>query len=87
MFKLIKLAFYGFLGYAIYEFIRGFTEDGSGREIVGTARHGSSELNRALDRDDNRVNMTGPARGERVMSNEPTGQSIPHIVGRGVVSR
>jgi hypothetical protein len=95
MFHLIKLAIYGLLGYAIYEFVRGLMHGenvaqaagmgaGQGR---GQRQGGSRELNRALDSGDSRMNMTGPARGERVMSEEGSGESVPHIVGRGVVHR
>lgn len=84
MYRLIKLAFFGLLGYAIYEFVRGLLDyDTIGG---GGERHGSRELKRALDRDENRVNMTGPARGERVVAEESDGKSTPHMVGRGVVT-
>lgn len=89
MFRLIKLAIYGLLGYAIYEFVRGMigTEVGAGGGQGGQGRQqgGTRELNRALDRDPAHSNMTGPARGERVMSAEPSGESVPHTVGRGVI--
>lgn len=91
MFRLIKLAIYGLLGYAIYEFVRGMMQGQDIAQAMGMGgqqgRGGSRELNRALSEDPGRSNMTGPARGERVMSQEPSGESVPHMVGRGVVRR
>jgi hypothetical protein len=85
MFRLVKLAIYGLLGYAIFEFVRGFVSAGSCSEGVGAKQGGSRELNRALDEGPPRSNMTGPARGERVMTDEPDGASASHVVGRGVI--
>jgi hypothetical protein len=87
MFRLIKLAIYGLLGYAIYEFARGLMACDAGNERGNGGKQGSKALNRALDRGENRVNMTGPGRGEREETEEPTGESVPHVVGRGVVHR
>lgn len=92
MFRLMKLAIYGLLGYAIYEFVRGMTQSPGVAQATGMGgpqrqTGGSRELNRALNEDPSRSNMTGPARGERVMSQEPSGESVPHVVGRGVVHR
>jgi hypothetical protein len=85
MFRLIKLAIYGVLGYAIYEFARGLMAGDAGSQRGSAGKQGSKALNQALDRGGNRVNMTGPGRGERVDTAEPTGESVPHVVGRGVV--
>ena len=91
MFRLIKLAIYGLLGYAIYEFIRGMTEgEGAIERQQGQGRgpgRGARELGRAMDRDAARTNMTGRGQVERVTSSEPSGESVPHRVGRGVVRR
>jgi hypothetical protein len=92
MFRLIKLAIYGLLGYAIYEFVRGVSQGKAATHAAsapGQPRQSSEsrDLNRALNEDPGRANMTGPARGERVMSEEPSGESVPHMVGRGVVRR
>jgi hypothetical protein len=91
MFRLIKLAFYGVLGYSIYQFVRGFLygEDmarATRSESAGRAS-GRRELNRALDENAVRTNVTGAGRGERIMTAEPSGESVPHIVGRGVIHR
>ena len=86
MFKLIKLAFYGLIGYAVYEFIRGLMQGESAMQAAGIAQGGGREFNRALDRGTSRMqNMTGPARGQSVTTDEPSGESVPHVVGRGVI--
>lgn len=89
MFRLIKMAIYGLVGYAVYEFLRGLMQGEDVRQAAGIGQRqgGSRELNEALDRDPARTNMTGPGRGERVMTAEASGESVPHVVGRGVVQR
>lgn len=86
MFRLIKLAAYALLGYAIYEFVRGLAQ-GEGMQREGGERGGSRELNEALESNAGRINMTGPARGARVRTEDASGESVPHQVGRGVVPR
>ena len=90
MFKLIKLAFYGLIGYALYEFMRGLMQ--SEAALQGVARgeepFRGREMDRALEGSSGRTqNMTGPARGRTVTTSEPSGESVSHRVGRGVVSR
>ena len=90
MFKLIKLAVYGLIGYGLYQFIRGLTEGESALQAAGLGEGGrggrSRDLNRALDDSTSgRMNMTGPGAGARVTTNEASGGAIPHTVGRGVV--
>ena len=94
MFRLMKLAIYGLLGYAIYEFVRGLMQGESIAQATGMGggrrqRQGgaSRELNRALETGDSRMNMTGPTQGERVTTEEASGESVPHTVGRGVIHR
>ena len=80
MFKLIKLGIYALVGYALYEFFRGVTTGDSGEE-GGEGR----SFDRSSEFGSRRANMTGPARGNRVTTSEPSGESVPHTVGRGVV--
>ena len=87
MFKLLKLAFVGLVSYAAYEFIRGLLEGGDGGSDRGQGGPSSPQLGKMLDTDAGRMNMTGPARGERVQTEDFTGESVPHFVGRGVVKR
>lgn len=87
MFKLIKLAFYGLIGYALYEFMRGLMQ-GERALQAGREQGGGRDLDRALDDAPAPVqNMTGPARGQTVTTEDSSGESVRHKVGRGVVSR
>ena len=86
MFKLIKLAFYGLIGYALYEFIRGLMQGESAMQAGAMGQGGGRELDRALESGTSRMqNMTGPARGQTVTTDESSGESVPHVVGRGVI--
>ncbi len=87
MLKLLKLVFVGLVSYAAYEFIRGLTEGGDGGSDRGQAGPSSPQFGRALDTDAGRMNMTGPARGQRVQTEDFTGESVPHVVGRGVLRK
>ena len=86
MFRLMKLAIYALLGYAIYEFLRGLIEGEGATEPVRSGG-GSRQRGRAQDESRGRPGMTGPARGERVRTEEASGESVPHVVGRGVVHK
>ncbi|HEV8604598.1 MAG TPA: hypothetical protein VGQ99_04490 [Tepidisphaeraceae bacterium] len=70
MFRLLKLAFYVVIGYALYELYLGFTEGGGAME--GRGERGQS--------------MSGPGEGMEERSEEASGMSASHKVGRGVVS-
>ncbi len=70
MFKLIKLAFYVVIGYALYELYLGFTEGGQGMG-GGEGRN---------------QNISGEGEEMEERSEEPSGMSASHKVGRGVVS-
>ena len=88
MLRLLKLVFVGLVSYAAYEFIRGLMDGGDGgseRDQRGPSS--SPSLAKALDTDAGRMNMTGPGRGQVVKTEEVTGESVPHVVGRGVVRR
>lgn len=84
MFRLIKLSMYVLFGWMLYELYQGMSQGVS----QGSGGGGPSrELNRALNRGSGRMNMTGGGRGESLSSHESDGTSVPHTVGRGVVSR
>ena len=84
MFGLIKLAFYGLIGYALYQFFQGMT--GQARFRQGN-RIGSRELRRALNSERGRMQtLTGPGRGETVQTLDSDGGSATHNVGRGVTT-
>ena len=80
MFGLLKLLAYGLLGYALYEFFRGMSDSGGG----GGGREG--EMGRNFRDQASRANMTGPGEGQDVMTQDDSGESVRHRVGRGVVS-
>ena len=86
MFRLIKLLAYSLLGYALYEFFRGMTSEPGMAGASAGQQGGSRDLNRAMESNPGRSNMTGPARGTPVQTQEPSGTSVTHTVGRGVVS-
>jgi hypothetical protein len=69
MFRLLKLAFYVVIGYALYELYLGFTQGAGNREEK--AERGQT--------------MSGPGEGMEERSEEASGMSASHRVGRGVV--
>jgi hypothetical protein len=84
MFRLIKLAFYGFVGYMLYELYQGMTS-GGGRFSgpVNTSR----DLNRAANQNTGRMQtLTGEGQGQNVSTLDDSGASARHTVGRGVTS-
>ena len=74
MFKLLKLAVYGLAGYAAYQIYLGITE-GSARSTGGKQR--------GVEYEGGRMGTAGRSATER--TEEPTGQSGSHKVGRGVI--
>jgi hypothetical protein len=91
MFRLIKLAFYAVVGYAIYELYQGMTAEsgggGSSRGRRSWSRAGEN-LGRALNEAGGRMQtLTGPGTGMRESTLDSDGGSVPHRVGRGVVTR
>ena len=89
MFRLIKLALYGVLGYVIYEFIQGMLSEPStgssgGRRSQGQ-RGGSMrrDLRRALNEDRGRTRVAGEG-GAEVKVEDASGASHRQRVGRGV---
>ena len=73
MFRLLKLALYAVVGYAIYELYLGMTEENYGRENWrGGQRPGAR--------------MTGGGEGMQTETVDESGAEVPRTVGRGVVS-
>ncbi len=70
MFKLMKLAAYALLGYALYEFCRGMLDD-------------RKEANQNQSRNRSSGRQTG---GATATTHDASGASARHPVGRGVVS-
>ena len=85
MFRLIKLAMYALVGYVLYELYQGMSAEparggmrGSGRSNAGSFG-GADEFARGQ-------NVTGGGEGQRMETLDNDGGSVPHRVGRGVVS-
>ena len=82
MFRLIKLAVYALVGYAIYEFYQGMTQGSS-----GGGSYGGRDFERATSGDQGRMGtLTGEGRGETEQTLDDSGMSATHRVGRGVTS-
>ena len=80
MFRLLKLAIYGAIGYAIYEMIQGWKSHPHGPGVPQ-----QDDLGKALDEGEFRTRLTGPGRGMRVEVEDASGTGGQEIVGRGVV--
>ena len=99
MFKLIKLAIYGLLGYALYEFFRGISTQSitpqpqsqpqSADSAAEQRDTGKSRARGGNSRRSKAANAqwSGPGEGQEVKTEEASGEGVPHKVGRGVVSR
>ena len=70
---LIRLLAYVMLGYVLYELFLGISEEGDGE---GGQRQREESYNR----------VSGGGEGMRVEATDAGGASIPHTVGRGVIS-
>jgi hypothetical protein len=81
--KLMKWAFYGVIGYAVYEFIAGMLEEADlpqRNEPANTSRMRSRQSRPAI--------MTGGSgQGEYVPVSDSTGVEHREKVGRGVIHR
>ena len=86
MFRLIKLAVLGLMGYAIYEFLRGLMGGEIGRQVSQALEQGGGAGNEAHVGAGN-MQFSGPGEGQRVETEDATGSGTPHFVGRGVVQR
>lgn len=76
MFKLIKLAFYAVIGYALYEMYQGMKQGQGGGGYQG----------RSFGQSGNRGQLTGAGEGMEDVTGEASGTAMRHTVGRGVVS-
>ena len=85
MFRLIKLAMYALVGYAIYELYQGMST--SGGSYGGRGYGGGGDLDRALGSSHGRMQtLTGGGEGQVESTLDDTGTSATHRVGRGVTS-
>jgi hypothetical protein len=86
MFKLIKLAIYAMIGYALYELYQGMMQQqggGGNRGGLGGAGGGSFGQSRSGG---NIGSMTGGGSGIIDTTGDASGTQVPHAVGRGVIS-
>ena len=85
MFRLIKLALYAFVGYALYELFQGMiaqSRRSGGGGGDGGANRGTSSARSA----GSGQNLTGAGRGRTEETLDSDGGSVRHKVGRGVIS-
>jgi hypothetical protein len=73
--RLLKWIAFAGLGFLLYEMFEDL--------VLSDAR--PDDLHRALNQDQGRMNVTGPGRGRLEQTEDFTGASSPHRVGRGVV--
>jgi hypothetical protein len=80
MFRLIKLALYWLIGYALYELYLGFTQAGEQREAGGQSQPGALEEGTGPEE-------PGRRRSDRVISetHDESGFAARHEVGRGAL--
>ena len=81
--RLLKLLGYCAFGYLVYEFFHGLLYGPAGKSASGNGKSG--DLERALNEDAGRMNMTGPALGKTIETDDSQGAHARHTVGRGVV--
>jgi len=97
--KLLAYCLLGFVVYELYQGLKEGAEGGQGgqgegqrggmrrgqRQGMQGGGSGGGDLNRALNEDTGRMmNMTGAGRGTTVSTEDNSGASVPHVVGRGV---
>ena len=94
MFRLIKLAFYALIGYALYELYQGMMAErsntgggGGGMRMGGGMSGGGSQAGSFGDATSTAIhNLTGAGEGQREETQDADGGSVGHRVGRGVTS-
>ena len=95
MFRLIKLAFYALVGYALYELYQGMMAErsnmggggGRGQGMSGGMSGGGSQSRSFGDATRTAIqNLTGEGQGQREETQDFDGGSVGHRVGRGVTS-
>jgi hypothetical protein len=85
MFRLVKLAAFMFFGYALYEFFRGLSGDTGRSAGMPRTQFSSNNPSRSEREDQPRQSMTGNTPPEKIHTQETSGGSSSHAVGRGVV--
>jgi hypothetical protein len=87
MFRLIKLAMYAFVGYALYQLYQGIMQQpqggGGGRFAASRTQDYDAGLS---DQTRTGQNLTGAGMGQAEETLDNDGGSVRHNVGRGVIS-
>jgi hypothetical protein len=86
MFRLLKLMAFALFGYAVYEFFRGMSDTGGGGGMGQMARSMGQAASEAFGVQPGQGQMTGAGEGREEQTLNTDGGSVPHRVGRGVVS-
>ena len=87
MFRLLKLASYVLLGYAVYEFFQGLTSDGRPSGRIARLSAGTNPWRNDNDTEDQPGQRMTTGKAARNQTEETNGGSAMHAVGRGVVER
>ena len=92
MFRLIKLALYAVIGYALYEMYQGMMQQQQGgRSFGGGSGGGGGAFGGGSTGSFGAMTgggaLTGGGSGMVDTTGDATGASVPHTVGRGVISR
>lgn len=85
MFRLIKLAMYALVGYVLYELYQGMSGEPARGGMRGSGARNAGSFGRR-DEFSSGQNVTGGGQGRRIETLDSDGGSVPHRVGRGVVS-
>ena len=85
MFRLIKLAIYGFVFYSLYQLYQGMMQQQGGGGAFAASR--TQDYNAGLsDQTRTGQNLTGAGVGRAEETLDNDGGSVRHNVGRGVIS-
>jgi hypothetical protein len=84
MFRLIKLAMYGFVGYALYQLYQGIVQQQQSGGGFSASR--TQDYNAGLSDQGGGQNLTGAGRGRAEETLDNDGGSVRRSVGRGVIS-
>ena len=85
MFRLIKLAIYGFVFYSLYQLYQGMMQQQGGGGGGAFAASRTQDYNAGLS-DTGGQNLTGAGAGRTEETLDNDGGSVRHNVGRGVIS-
>jgi len=84
VFRLIKLVAYVLVGYMLYELFQGLNAE---RKPAGQSRRQvhPGDIDASTQPGIGTMTGSGGGQGQRVETQDASGESVPHVVGRGVV--